>query len=282
MFSTKAILFLTMLIATAITVVYGQSSWSVNSSLQYASGNYLSDQRLNSWYLYGGIRYETGDYSVALSIPFIASNGQNVSQVGNMYIPNHLGSGSSGMTGMGGNSGGHMTGNKSLVTSSSTENYGMGDLYLFANYNFLNQFTSPFGLSAGGYIKFPTASAANGFGTGKFDFSLAGTIRKNLGTFLVYATGGYIFLGDPDSIDYKDPFTLNLGIGKFFGNGNVSALLSYSLYTKILDVYEMPQQVSLGVNIISNDKVTYTMIGSAGLSNSTPDYAFSAGIKYNL
>jgi len=278
----KGICSLTAFIFAGMTVVYGQSTWSINSSLQYASGNYLSNQRLNSWYLYGGIRYEASDFSAALSVPFIASNGQNVSQLGNIFIPNHMGSGSSGFTGMGGHSGGHMTGNESLVTSSSTENFGMGDLYLYANYNFVNQFTSPFGLSAGVYIKLPTASTANGFGTGKFDFSLAGTIRKNLGTFLVYATGGYIFLGDPDSIDYKDPFTLNLGIGKFFGNGNVSALLSYSLYTKILDVYEMPQQVSLGVNIISNEKMTYIFIGSAGLSNSTPDYAFSAGIKYNL
>lgn len=282
MFWNKNIFFLTAFIFAGITALYGQSSWSINSSLQYASGNYLSDQRLNSLYLYGGIRYETSDYSVALSIPFIASNGQNVSQVGNIYIPNQMGSGMTGMSGTGGHSGGHMVGNGSLVTSSSTENYGIGDLYLYANYNILNQFYSPFGFSAGGFIKFPTASTANGFGTGKFDFSLSGTVKKNLGTFLVYASGGFIYLGNPDSIEYKNPLTFNLGIGKFFGEGKYSVLLSYSLYTKILDIYEMPQLLSLGVNINSNDKVTITLIGSAGLSNSTPDYVFSAGIKYNL
>ena len=54
------------------------------------------------------------------------------------------------------------------------------------------------------------------------------------------------------------------------------------MYTKILDIYEMPQELSLGFNIIPGDKLTYTFIVSAGLSNSTPDYVLSAGIKYNF
>lgn len=262
--------------------MYGQSRWSVNSSLQYASGNYLSDQQLNSWYLYCGIRYQTNSFYTALSIPFIASNGQNVSQFGNIYIPNHMGSGSSGMTGTGGRSGGHMMGGGNLITSSSPENYGLGDLYLYTGYNILNPFTSPLGLAADGYIKIPTASTTNGFGTGKFDFSLSGTLRKNLGSFLFYASAGFIYIGDPDSIKYNNPYTLNFGVGKFFGDGDWSALLSYTMYSKILDIYQNPQQLSLGVNIMANEKITYTLIGSAGLSNSSPDYVFSAGIIFNL
>jgi hypothetical protein len=282
MFRFKKLFYLLIFFSAGITAMYGQSRWSVNSSLQYASGNYLSDQQLHSWYLYGGIRYQANDFYAALSIPFIASNGQNVSQFGNIYIPNHMGSGSSGMTGTGGRPGGHMMGGGNLVTSSSTENYGLGDLYFYAGYNILNSFTSPVGLSADGYIKFPTASTSNGFGTGKFDFSLSGTLRKNFGSYLVYASGGFIYLGNPDSVTYNNPVTFNAGIGKFFGNGDLSVLLSYSMYSKILDIYQRPQQVSLGLNIMSNDKMTYTFIGSAGLSNSSPDFVLSAGIKYNL
>lgn len=282
MFCFKKFFYLVIFPLAGITVMYGQSRWSVNSSLQYASGNYLSDQRLNSWYLYGGIRYQTNSFYTALSIPFIASNGQNFSQFGNIYIPNHMGSGSSGMTGTGGHAGGHMMGGGNLVTSSSTENYGLGDLYFYAGYNILNSFTSPVGLSADGYIKFPTASTSNGFGTGKFDFSLSGTLSKNFGTYLAYISGGYIYLGNPDSVNYNNPVTFNAGIGKYFGNGEISVILSYVMYSKILDIYQKPQQVSLGLNIMSNEKITYTFIGSAGLSNSSPDYVFSAGIKYNL
>ena len=282
MYVLKGILLLFAVVIIVSFDIYGQNGWSINSSLQYASGNYLSTERLNSLYLYGGVRYDAYNYSVALSIPVIVSNGQNVSQFGNIIIPNHMGSGTSGMGGTGGHGGGHMIGNENLLTTSSSENFGIGDLYLYANYNLLDQFTSPLGFSLGCYVKFPTASTANGFGTGKFDFSLSATIRKNLGEFLVYASGGYIFLGKPANVDYKDPFTFNLGVGKFFGDGNVSALLSYSLYSKILDAYQTPQQLSLGINIISNEKITYTFIGSAGLSNSAPDYVFSAGLKYNL
>lgn len=260
---------------------YGQSNWSINSSLQYASGNYLSANRLNSVYLFGGVRYDSEDYSVALSIPFIVSNGQNVSQFGNIFVPNHMSSGTSGSAGSVG-PGGRMMGNESLVSTSSSTNYGIGDLYLYTNYNLLNQFTFPFGLSLGGFIKFPTASTTNGFGTGKFDFSITTTVRKNLGEFLVYASGGYILLGDPTGINYNNPYTLNLGIGKFFTDEKISALLSYSLYSKILDAYQMPQELSLGVNIIPNNKITYTLIGSAGLSNSTPDFVLSVGLKYNF
>ncbi len=272
---------LLILLFVLIFNAYGQNNWSINSSLQYASGNYLSTDRLNSFYLFGGVRYDSDNYLVALSIPFIASNGQNVSQFGNVFIPNHMGSGTPGTGGSGGH-GGHMMGNENLVSTSSSENFGIGDLYLYASYNLLNQFTSSFGLSLGGYIKFPTASTANGFGTGKFDFSLSTSIRKNFGTFMVFASGGYIILGKPDSVDYNNPYTLNLGIGKLFSDGDISALISYSLYSKILDVYEMPQELSLGLNILSSDKITYSFIGSAGLSDSTPDFVLSAGIKYSL
>ncbi len=277
----KSIHFVFAVVFAATISLYGQNGWSVNTSLQYAKGDYLSSETLYTWYLYGGVRYEYNNFSAALSVPFIASNGEDVSQFGSIYIPNYMGSGSPGTGNMGGHSGGHTMGNSS-PTSSPIEHYGIGDLYLFANYNILNQFTSPLGISLGGFIKFPTASTANGFGTGKFDLSLSGTLRKSLGKFLVYATGGYIFIGDPDSIDYKDPVTLEAGIGKFFGEGDFSLLLSYSIYSKILDIYERPQQLSLGANIKSNDKVTYTLIASAGLSNSTPDFAVSAGLRYNL
>jgi hypothetical protein len=283
MFITRKF-FAACVIASAIAFnVYGQSNWSIHSSLQYASGNYLYTERLNSYFLYGGIRYETMDYSIDLSIPFIASNGQNASQFGNIYMPNHMGSVISGMGGgPGGHGGGHIMGNADQYYSSSPEYYGIGDLNLYANYNLLNQFSSALGWSIGGYIKFPTASTANGFGTGKFDFSLSTTIKKNFGTYLVYASGGYIALGEPDSLNYTNPYTLNIGVGKLFNDGDVSALISYSLYSKILDAYQMPQELSLGLNIMSNNKITYTFIGSAGLSNSTPDFVLSAGLKYNL
>ncbi len=274
----RNVLFVFAILLAGTISLYGQSDWSVNTSLEYATGDYLSTETLNSWYLYGGIRYENNDYSIALSIPFIASNGQNVSQFGNIYIPNHMGSG---YQGMGGSMGGHMGSNR-FTSVTPSEEYGIGDLYLFANYSLLNQLTSPLGVSLGGFVKFPTASTKNGFGTGKFDFNLSGTLRKNLGSFLVFVSAGYIFIGDPDSIDYTDPVTFNAGIGKFFGEGDFSLLLSYSLYSKILDVYEKPQQLSLGANINSNKKITYTLITSAGLSNSTPDFTFSAGLKYIL
>ncbi len=283
MYFLKNVLFLFAILWAGTFSVFGQSSWSINASLQYARGNYLSSETLNSWYLYGGIRYEHNDLSAALSIPFIASNGQNISQIGNIYIPNHMGSGSQSMGGMGsGGHGGNVMGGSSLTSTSASENYGIGDLYFFTNYNLLNQFTSPLGISLGGFIKFPTASTANGFGTGKFDFSLSGTLRKAIGSFLVYGSVGYIFIGDPDSIDYNDPVTFNAGIGKSFAEGNFSLLLSYSIYSKLLDIYEKPQQLSLGANIKSGDKINYTLIGSAGLSNSTPDFAFSVGLRYNL
>ncbi len=266
------------------SVMYGQSKWSLNANFQYASGNYLSSERLNSYYIYGGIRYEADNFSLALSVPFIASNGQNVSQFGQIYMPNRMG-GSSGTSGMGGNgthgSGGHM-GNQNFVTTTSSENTGIGDLYLYANYDLLDQFNSIAGLGFGSFIKFPTASTNNGFGTGNFDFGLSATLRKSFNSYLVYATGGYIFLGSPDSVNFINPFTLNIGVGKVFGNGNFSVLLNYSLYSKVLDLYQLPQELSLGINIKGNNKITYMLIGSAGLSNSTPDYVFSAGLRYNL
>ena len=93
---------------------------------------------------------------------------------------------------------------------------------------------------------------------------------------------GYLDIGDPDGITYNNPFTYGIGIGNFFNYGEYSLLLYYSGYSKILDDYDPPQQISLGANYRVSETLILSFIGSAGLGNLMPDYTTSIGVRIKL
>ena len=49
-------------------------------------------------------------------------------------------------------------------------------------------------------------------------------------------------------------------------------------YTKVLENYEAPQQVSLGAVYQSSPSMSLSVMGSFGLSNTTPDIGISMGV----
>ena len=46
--------------------------------------------------------------------------------------------------------------------------------------------------------------------------------------------------------------------------------------------YQPPQQIALGLNYKNGNNLYLTGIGAAGLSNFTPAYIFSVGIKISI
>jgi hypothetical protein len=65
-------------------------------------------------------------------------------------------------------------------------------------------------------------------------------VRKELGSFAVFADLGKLIIGDPDSVHYHDPVSYGAGVGKVFADGTYSAMMYYQAYTRILDGYDPP------------------------------------------
>ena len=257
----------------------GLSSWTLSTSLQVTGGGYIYNEYSLFYLLYGGIRYHINDITLYGYIPLVAQNNPGFTQSGMMVIP--AGKENEGTGGM---MNGNMHGENSSMNQSSMMNMhiSVGDFYLYGSYQLLNEINHPIDLSINPGIKFPTAAGSTSIGTGKFDFGLSVSCRKSIESFVVMAEAGFLKLGDPDGTDYKDPFTYGFGLGKFLSENGNSILIYYFAYTKILDSYEPPRQLSLGLNLNLSSTTILSLIGSAGLSNYSPDFSVSAGFNFNL
>jgi hypothetical protein len=81
---------------------------------------------------------------------------------------------------------------------------GMGDVTLGATRYLLNEEASGFDLDVGGTIKFGTASASKGLGTGKSDYAIQTSIGKSAGPVSFTTTAGYTFVGKEADQGYKN------------------------------------------------------------------------------
>lgn len=269
-----------LIVLGAFSSIAAQDRFSINTSLTAVGGN-LSDGSHNiAYYLYGGLRYQAQDYYLSLSLPFVFNSSGSFTQVGGMYFPNGDDNGSSSSGGMhgSGTQGSMMNGGLGM----SDANAGIGDMYVYGSYNLVKESNSLPGFSTDGFVKFPTASSSLNIGTGKFDFNLAVSARKFFGTFLFYAQAGYLFLGNSSEANIENPITIGAGIGKSFYNGKHLFLLEYDSYSTVVTGFAAPKQFSLGYTYLISSKLSYTMIGSVGLNNSTSDFTISAGFNFIL
>ena len=270
-----------------------QSSWYINTNLQLAGGNFIYNSFDNVVSLYGGVGYQSGNFRISFSIPVVGNKSNFISQSDGMMLP--IGNSKNGygnMQNSGSNGSGMMGSGNSMMGSTSSAvdgmNWGLGDLYLYSNYQLVSQNEFYTDVIVNANIKFPTASTHMGIGTGQYDYGASLTLRKsfnlsdNLNSFVAILDLGYINIGDPAGITYENPFTYSFGLGKFFNDGEYSLLLYYSAYTEVVKGYEPPRQISLGLNYKISENLILTGIGAAGLSNFSPEYSFSVGLKAEI
>ena len=123
--------------------VFSQTGWYLSSSVQWSRGQFLSDSYTRVFSVYGAIRYQGDDFGITASIPFVNSNGNNVSQSNGMMVPSGT----------------------SNTTIQSNMNFGIGDLYGYFDYKIYSDFENDLEVYLNAQVKIPTASYMINFGT---------------------------------------------------------------------------------------------------------------------
>lgn len=237
-----------------VSDISAQDKWYYYTSFQMQN----SDQQ-NDYLLYNGIRFQTQDLYLSLSIPLIF-NHDNTSYSNTGNTSNEM-MGSNGM--------------------SAFNNIDLGDIYINGSYKIIQESGSFPSFSLEGYVKLPTAPADYYFGSGSADFQTALGIRKIVGSFFLYGQVGYLFLGTQDE-NVLNPLTISSGIGYAFMNGEHSIILGYDSYSTVVRGTESPEQIAVGYNYMIKRGLFLNFITSKGLNNSTSDYSFSGGINLEL
>ena len=265
-----------------------QGNWYATGYLQYSQGNYIFGSNTSTFYLVPGLRYEAIGWSASAIIPIVSQNNNLVTAAGGMLLP-HGGSNMS----MSSGGGGMMGGPGSSSMGSMSDVVGLGDLFLTGEYEIirpdLGQSPGSFGpegnsptLGIDVQMKVPTASTADNFGTGKFDFGGSLNYRQLFGAYVVMANAGYLVLGKPAGVDFRDPFSYGGGIGRFFGEDDFSLALMYQGYTTILSGYPPPNQASLGLNCKTSSDMIWTVLVSKGLTDTAPSFGIAGGFRWSL
>ncbi|MFZ5948618.1 MAG: hypothetical protein ACOYU5_11740 [Stygiobacter sp.] len=254
--------FLFLLLLTNFKIT-AQDGWYFTSSVQVNGGKYVFDSYNNLFSIYSNLRYQNGNMGITVSLPLIMSGNNSTNQTGGMMFQSDN------------------SGTKATAMNNGF-NIGIGDLYSYLDYKIISDYDSGIDLFVNAQVKVPTAVTSMNIGTGKYDFGGSITLRKSLESFVGFVDLGYLNIGDPDSVIYKNPFTYGIGLGKFFNYGEYSLLLYYTGYTKIIEEYDAPKQLSLGMNYRASETIILTLISSKGFGNTSPDFTLSGGVRIKI
>ncbi|MDH4305399.1 MAG: transporter [Nitrospira sp.] len=187
--------------------------WRVSATVNYSSGSYGTDSKTNVVYAPMTIRRIFRDGDVSLTTPFISISGTGaVRLVGG--VPTRTGNvtrTTAAPAGAGARRG-KSPGDSSLT--SATTDSGLGDLILGGRYYVVEENTILPLVALTGKIKFPTADADRGLGTGEFDEGFGVELTKSLSDrWLAYLDGGYTLIGDAPGTDFRNQWWYDVGIG---------------------------------------------------------------------
>jgi hypothetical protein len=289
-FTFRGLLSLIFLILIFLSQSGESGAWSINGGVQYLNGKYIYTTSTSTYYVSGGIRYESSHWNVGVSVPAIAQNNDLVSSSASMFLPSghHEGNNEGGLGD--GHQGGGMMGGGRVVTDNVQSHFvfGLGDIYLSGQYQLVGKGRSgppqrgvP-SIAVSAQIKFPTASKERNYGTGEFDYGTTLNLAKRWKNYAGFLDAGFWLLGDTPEVNYENPFTYAIGVGRFFKNGRFSVLLYYQGYSTILENYDPPRQGSLGFYYRMSDQAIFSATAIAGFSDTSPDFGLSAGFNLTL
>lgn len=245
------------LILISISVsIFSQHRIMFESSVQYLKNNFNSE---NNIYFYQGLRYQTQDFNLSLSVPLVL--------------------GGEDLLGFGNSMGGFMG---SSTTSSNGVLSGLGDIYLNGAYVLLGESSGFATLSLEGYVKFPTAANELNIGTGEYDYLAGVSLSKFINNIYLYARFAYLTIGSNELTgEVKNPFSYSLSIGYLFGHGN-NIILAYDNYSEIINGASSPEQIALGFGRVMSNRMGMSIITYYGLSEVSNYISVSMGMQYKL
>lgn len=77
-----------LILIGAFSSIAAQDRFSINTSLTAVGGTLSDGTHNNSYFLYGGLRYQAQDYYLSLSLPLVFNSSGSFTKVGGMYFPN--------------------------------------------------------------------------------------------------------------------------------------------------------------------------------------------------
>ena len=126
-------------------------------------------------------------------------------------------------------------------------------------------------------LKFPTADASEGLGTGEYDFGLGLEFDKQIDKFFLFADFGYTFIGEPPGTNLRNQIALGTGVGYQLLE-SLSASVAYAWSRSLVSGTDDPMDIITNVSWGITRTFTWTPFVSFGLTDGSPDF----GVGFTL
>lgn len=276
--------------------VFGQQIY-YSGSAQYTTGTYFFERSTNSFYLTNGFRISGSGISISLNVPYMVQNTPWISYSGVGYIP--TGGPQSGTVkdvgqGRGKGSQGQMSTMATtayntvteeavpLVDTVSYNKFGFSDPNVYLSARLTSQTSTKTTLYLNTSAKIPIADPETGFGTGAWDFGAGLSMTQRFGTLFITGDVMYWHLGDMKDLNFKDPISYALGLGKSFRNGKWLFSSIFTGYTPIIEGYDPPMSLGIGIGHFLTKNISLNANMSFGLSESSSDIGGGIGWSIRL
>lgn len=258
---------------------------------RFVSGDFGTSQTTTLLFVPASLRIESGRFEASGVFPFASIREATGALSQGGWIPMQgtvSGSPNSGMPAGGGFGAGMMGHTANVGTSPVPQQQpvlitssGLGDIVGSVGYRVVDNAATGLQLVASGRVKLPTASSNNGLGTGKADVGVVGTVRKRLDRGWLYAEAGYLAVGKPAGTALQNAVLWGVGGGRQLAS-QVYLLGSAFGNTTVVNGYSAPVEVGAGIGVRVTPHLSITGLPSVGLSNASPNYAFTIGLTTDL
>jgi hypothetical protein len=251
----KKTIFVFAMLAVAESAI-AEDQFSLAAGFDYSTGKYGTSTTTDMLYIPVVAKYETDDLTLKLTVPYLRVTGTSSGVIRGM---GRVGRGSSMMT--------------TTSTSSKNSASGLGDIVAGAGYTVYDQ--DALSLDLVGKVKFGTANANTGLGTGKNDYSAQLDGYYAIDKTTVFATAGYKIVGKPAGLTLN-----NVAFGEVGASRKINDKTSAGI---MLDVAQSASPVGNGpieVTAFASKKLSETLKVQVnvlkGLSNGSPDMGVGA------
>ncbi|MEW6543088.1 MAG: transporter [Nitrospirota bacterium] len=251
-------------------------TWQVSFSPNYSIGDYGQGSNTTIYYLPLSVQRLFRDGDITVVVPYIIVKG-DCSVVLLSGVPNRTNQRCGAPDPVRGR---HRK--SPHVPDPVVTNSGLGDVVLRGRYYLVDGQDWVPTIAVTARIKFPTADADKGLGTGEFDEGFGLELTKTLGEkWVAFGDTGYTMIGKPQGIPLRNQWYYDVGLGYYVVKGlMVSAY--YEWYRALLQGFQDPQDFLFAVSYSLTASWQVNLSTQIGLSDGSPAYALGFGIGYGF
>jgi len=248
----------TLLIVASCPATAAGRGLELSAGMEYSTGRYGAELPTDISYFPLTARYEAAFWNLRLTLPYVQMTG-----------PGNVVGANDGLAGF------------ATSTGKRRSAFGQGDATVAVSHDLYASTDGSLLLDLTGRIKFGTADASQGLGTGKNDFSLQADMLTGNRDWTLFGSVGHRRMGDTADIDFRNPWFASLGAAHNL-NGR----------TQLSAVYETRQRVT-----VDGARISEVMVAAAyklaaaqtlqayvvkGFAGGSPDWGVGLAINYKV